>query len=409
MSDAQKSSAKFDVGGVLLDRPFQIRRLGHFGIFTNRMEEAKRFYLDLLGFQIADPVDLAPRAKTPGQLDGMGDTNVYFTRYGTDHHSFVLFPRAVFESVGVKYPPRVTVNQITWQVSSLKEVVDANAWLNDNKIQTHRSGRDTPGSNWHSYMRDPDGNTNELYYGIEQIGWDGHSKPPAMYERGFSQTPPLPQIAEYQEVDDFTARGVAMGSGYRHRETLPFDYEVGGIKMPRPFKITGIGPVRLFVSDMGKSLDFYTRYLGFNVTEEVVWRGHRCVFLRAATEHHSVALYPDAVREALDIPHRSFLMSFGLRVNDYRQLRDAVGFLRNKSVQIRYLPPELLPGMDYTAFALDPDGHLIQLYSYMEQVGWDGQPRPAAQRRRVDNTAWPDAIAPLPDSFGGEPFLGPWA
>lgn len=399
---------KFDVGGVLLDRPFRIRRLGHFGIFTNQMEAAKRFYFDLLGFEIADPVDLAPRAKTPGQLEGMGDTNVYFTRHGTDHHSFVLFPRNVFESVGAKYPPRVTINQITWQVGSLQEVVEANSWLNDNQIRTHRSGRDTPGSNWHSYMRDPDGNTNELYYGIEQVGWDGRSKPQEMYERGFQQTPPLPQISEYEEVETFSKRGVDMGSGYRHLESLPFDYRVGGIMLPRPFKVTAIGPVRLFVSDMAKSLDFYTTYLGFTITEEVVWRGHRCVFLRHGVEHHSLALYPDVVRNELKISHQSFLMSFGLRVNDYRQLRDAVGFLKTKSVQIRYLPPELFPGMDYTAFAVDPDGHLIQLYSYMEQIGWDGRPRPANQRRLVDDTAWPDAIEPLSDYFQGEQFLGPW-
>ena len=32
-----------------------------------------------------------------------------------------------------------------------------------------------------------------------------------------------------------------------------------------------------------------------------------------------------------------------------------------------------------------PDGHCIQLYYYMEQVGWDGRPRPAALRRHVQD------------------------
>ena len=48
------------------------------------------------------------------------------------------------------------------------------------------SGRDMPGSNWHTYLLDPDGHSNELYYGIEQIGWDGYSKPQSMYDRGFN-------------------------------------------------------------------------------------------------------------------------------------------------------------------------------------------------------------------------------
>lgn len=403
------NKAQFNVGGALLDRPFKVRRLGHFGVFSNHMEEAKRFYFDCLGFQIADPVDLAPRAKTVDQLAGLGDTRIYFARHGTDHHSFVLFPRAVFESVGTRVPPRVTVNQITWQVGSLQEVVDANDWLNGHNIPTHRSGRDTPGSNWHCYMRDPDGNTNEIYYGIEQIGWNGRSKPAAMYSRGFSQTPPLPQIAERQEIDAFTTQGVDLAAGYRPREDLPYTYEVGGIMMPRPFKVTAIGPIRLFVSNLEASLRFYTQSLGFVVTEETTWKGSRCVFLRSGAEHHSLALYPEEVRRHLGIAHDSYLFSFGIRVNDYSQLRGAIAFLKEKGFEIRYMPAELLPGMDYTAFAVDPDGHLVQIYSYMEQIGWNGKSRPASERLRVDNDAWPETVSPPGDAFAGEPFLGPWA
>jgi catechol 2,3-dioxygenase-like lactoylglutathione lyase family enzyme len=404
-----EKNGKFDVGGVLLDRPFRIRRLGHFGYYSKKMEEARRFYAELLGFQISDPMDLGRRAKSPEQLAGLGDTNAYFMRYGTDHHAFVLFPHDVIEALRGKLPPRVTVNQITWQLGSLKEVVDANQWLAENEIAIYRAGRDTPGSNWHTYMRDPDANMNELYYGIEQVGWDGRSKPTAMYDRGFDKTPELPQIAEYQEVERAAERGVDVASGYRHRETLPFAHDVDGIMMPRPFKITGIGPVRLLTRDMAASLAFYRDRMGLRVTEEIAWHGHRCVFLRANTEHHSLALYPEAVGEALSLPHNSLCFSFGVRVNDYRQLRHAIDFLKENGVEIRYLPPELFPGMDYTAFAVDPDGHLIQLYASMEQIGWDGRPRPAAERRRIDNSAWPETLEPLADSYCGEPFLGPWA
>ncbi len=44
----------------------------------------------------------------------------------------------------------------------------------------------------------------------------------------------------------------------------------------------------------------------------------------------------------------------------------------------------------------------------MEQVGWDGRPRPADLRRRVDNANWPDTLEPMEDSYLGEAFLGPW-
>jgi len=43
----------------------------------------------------------------------------------------------------------------------------------------------------------------------------------------------------------------------------------------------------------------------------------------------------------------------------------------------------------------------------MEQVGWDGKPRPANLRPKVDNERWPDSVDGRADTFLGEPFLGP--
>jgi catechol 2,3-dioxygenase-like lactoylglutathione lyase family enzyme len=160
---------------------------------------------------------------------------------------------------------------------------------------------------------------------------------------------------------------------------------------------------------MEESLTFYRDRMGLTVTEEVTWNGHRCVFLRAGSEHHSMALYPEAIGPELGLTPQSLCFSFGVRLHSYRQLKDAIAFLRKENVTIRHLPPELFPGMEHTAFAVDPDGHLVQLYAYMEQIGWDGRPRPPEKRRKVDNANWPDTLEPLTDTFGGEVFLGPMA
>ena len=48
---------RFNVGGVLLARPFKIRRLGHFGFNATRMDESREFYGDLLGFKHSDVLD----------------------------------------------------------------------------------------------------------------------------------------------------------------------------------------------------------------------------------------------------------------------------------------------------------------------------------------------------------------
>src|SRR5690349_14949914 len=284
--------AKYNVGGVVLERPFKIRRLGHFGFNLTKMEEGIRFYTDLLGFRVSDVMDYSRRAKSPEQIAGLGDAHGYFTRYGGDHHAMVLFPKRVRDALGRAEKPGVTINQITWQVGSLAEVGGAIRWFQEKHIKIQRSGRDMPGSNWHTYLFDPDGHQNELYYGIEQIGWNGHSKPKAMYDRGFDEAPELPQVSEFEEVQQALKRGEDVLSGYRHTDDLPASYDVDGVLLPRPFKIVRLGPVELFVANIEAAEKFYRDTLGFTLTEEVDYHGHRCLYLRANTEHHSLALYP---------------------------------------------------------------------------------------------------------------------
>jgi catechol 2,3-dioxygenase-like lactoylglutathione lyase family enzyme len=402
-------SKQYNVGGVLLERPFKIRRLGHFGFNNANIEDSLKFYTELLGFRISDVLDFGARAENPEQLAGLGDPKGYFTHHGGDHHSFVLFNKRVREALDKtrRFAPGVTINQITWQVGSLQEVSEATPWLRDQGQTIQRTGRDMPGSNWHTYFYDPDGHTNEMYYGIEQIGWMGYSKPKPMYKRGFHERPELPQMAEEAEVEQALAEGLDLTSGYRYVDA-PGTYDVDGILLPRPFKVVRIGPLRLFATDVATSEAFYQDMMGFTKTEEVTWQGHRCVFLRCNTEHHSIALYPVALREALGLREDTLCMSFGLQLANYRQLRAAVAFLRERGCTIKELPPELFPGLGHSALVLDPDGHALQLYTYMEQIGWDGQPRPAHMRPAIKAGDWPDALPATSDIYGGEVYLGPW-
>jgi catechol 2,3-dioxygenase-like lactoylglutathione lyase family enzyme len=163
----------------------------------------------------------------------------------------------------------------------------------------------------------------------------------------------------------------------------------------------------LFVADLDRSERFYTELLGLTKTEEVDYRGHRCVFLRCGTDHHCVGLFPLALRRELGLNPATTLMSVGMQVATYKQLKDAIAFLRQTELRfIDSIPFELHPGIDYAAHAIMPDGHCIQLYHAMEQVGWDGRPRPAAQRRRV-GPDWPQAIDATPDTYADQVMQGP--
>ena len=403
----EKTNSRFNVGGVMLDRPFKIRRLGHFGIDVDDIEACRDFYCRLLGLKVADPIDFGIRL--PPEEQGKHGVGLgYFLRHGTDHHSFVIFPRRVRRILLKNSAPHLTINQITWQVGSLREVVDGGSWLKEQGFRIARAGRDNPGSNWHSYPIDPEGHTNEIYYGIEQIGWDGLSKPKGMHRKDYHASPPLPHRSEFAEIEEGFAAGVDVLTGHRFKEPLEEKYDVGGILLGRPFKINKVGPVRIFVEDVLGAIAFYRDTMGLRVTEEISFNGHKCAFLRANTEHHSLAIYPMALRAELGLSAHSTLFSFGFQLGDYAQLCSAVKFLQEQGVTIRKLPPELSPGIGYSAFAIDPDGHAIQLYHSMEQIGWDGRPRSPDQRMVVDNDAWPEAVEGAPDTFDGEVFMGPF-
>jgi len=406
----ETTTQTYDVGGVLLERPFKIRRLGHFGLNAIKMEECVRFYTEELGFRISDRNDFSKRAEHPEEIAAFGDPHGYFMRHGTDHHSFVIFNKRVREHLDKlrKFSPGVVMNQISWQVGSLSEVMNGSRWLTEEGMEIQRVGRDMPGSNWHTYFYDTEGHTNELYYGMEQIGWDGRSKPLSMHDRGFRQMPELPQIPEDEEVRSSAQRGDDLDSGSEFRDALPGkDYDVEGIMLPRPFKVIKCGPISLFMRDVDAATRFYTDQLGLRVSEETVWNGKRCVFLRANTEHHTIALYPIELRETLGLRPDSTTLAVSFQVGSYRQLCEAREFLAKRGARFVEIPAALHPGIDYAFHVLDPDGQAVQVYFSMEQIGWDGQARPAALRPNVVAGKWPATLSDQPDVYGGETLLGP--
>ena len=129
-------ATKYNVGGVLLDQPFKVRRLGHFGFNATKLDECLHFYTGLLGFRVSDPSPMG-----------------YFLRFGSDHHAFALFSRQVMEEraaaaggAGRRYRPDVTINQITWQTQSLSEPVRAVDFFAERGVEIQRTGRDGAGS-----------------------------------------------------------------------------------------------------------------------------------------------------------------------------------------------------------------------------------------------------------------------
>ncbi|MFT3664585.1 VOC family protein [Piscinibacter sp.] len=390
--------SEYDVGGVLLERPFKIDRLGHLGLYLEDLPGAQTFFGDVLGFRCTDVLGPAP---------GFPANRGYFYTHCTDHHSLALIGADVARSRDDRYARGITVNQLSFQVGTLDEMVHAYRLLKDRGRSIWRVGRDRPGSNYAVYFQDPDGHTVELFYGMEQIGWDGRSKPMDVFAHlGRTTEPELPQAAELDEVLAAQAKGADLGSGHRAKDMPDGTYVVGGIKLPRPFRIVRTGPIDLFVEDMDAAVRFYAETLGLRVSETTQCDGERCVFLRAGGEHHTIGLIPLSLRTGLSLSTHTTVASIGIQVGSYRQLLDAVSFLHARGCSEVDLPASLHPGIDYAAHFVGPEGHLVRLYYDMERIGWDGKPRPAELRPSV-RRPWPDVLSGVSDPYAQRCFMGP--
>ncbi len=74
-------------------------------------------------------------------------------------------------------------------------------------------------------------------------------------------------MSEYAEIRKALAAGASLEASVAAVAPLVETFDVAGVLLARPFKITKIGPVRLFVADVAAALAFYRDTLGLTLTE----------------------------------------------------------------------------------------------------------------------------------------------
>lgn len=143
-----------------------------------------------------------------------------------------------------------------------------------------------------------------------------------------------------------------------------------------PFNLNKIGHVVLMVSDLERATRFYVEVLGFRISDvypESMMPGGM-VFLRCNADHHGVALVGGAAgpSQGAELHHMAFEVS---SLDEVIRVRD---HLRRHKARIDF-EGRRRAGVQIAVEFRDPDGHRLEVYWGLDQIGSDGVVRPAPE------------------------------
>jgi catechol 2,3-dioxygenase-like lactoylglutathione lyase family enzyme len=161
-----------DVDGLRKARPptglpFRIGKIGHVVIRVSDMRRSVDFYTQVLGFQVSD---VYPETMMPGGM--------VFLRCNPDHHCLAL--------IGGGEASDTDLHHIAFEVPSIDDVFRARDHLRAHHAQIDFEGRRRAGCQVAVEFRDPDGHRLEIYWGVDQVGSDGHVRASNDWRQKFS-------------------------------------------------------------------------------------------------------------------------------------------------------------------------------------------------------------------------------
>lgn len=163
-----------------------------------------------------------------------------------------------------------------------------------------------------------------------------------------------------------------------------------------PFALKKLGHVVIKVTDLQRSLAFYAGVLGFKVSdilgEDRMPGG--MIFLRCNPDHHGIALVGGAPGPAdqRELHHIAFEAG---SLDDVFRARD---HLRDHGATLVF-EGRRGAGAQVAIEFLDPDGHNLEFYWGIDQIGADGVARPPQEWR--DAKSLEEAVANPPVARNG--------
>jgi catechol 2,3-dioxygenase-like lactoylglutathione lyase family enzyme len=170
--------------------------------------------------------------------------------------------------------------------------------------------------------------------------------------------------------------------------------EIEALRRPRgiPFAINKIGHVVLSVSDVGRSVKFYTEVLGCSISDvypDALVPG-KMAFLRFNGDHHGIGVI---AAKGADGKQGRELHHIALEILSLDELVLAREYFKKIGVPI-VREGRRRAGSQISVEIADPDGHSIELFWGMDQVGTEGVVRPSSEWKQ--NETLEEAIADVP-------------
>jgi catechol 2,3-dioxygenase len=144
-----------------MNPPFAVHKLGHVVVNVTDLERSKRFYTEVLGFKISD---IYPGNMMPGGM--------VFLRCNSDHHCLALIGGAAAADGQAR-----TLHHLAFELATLDEVFRARDHLKQHGAKIVYEGRRRAGCQVSVEFLDPDGHHLELFWGLDQVGYDGRARP----------------------------------------------------------------------------------------------------------------------------------------------------------------------------------------------------------------------------------------
>jgi catechol 2,3-dioxygenase-like lactoylglutathione lyase family enzyme len=117
--------------------------------------------------------------------------------------------------------------------------------------------------------------------------------------------------------------------------------------------ITSIGHVGLYCDDVERQLDFYTRVLGFQITDQRPQQGFYFLSAQPEQEHHMILLRPGGRGDGKVLQQLSF------HTGSLAEVREYTRRLRAEGARIA---ETITHGNAVSVYFYDPEGNRLEIY-----------------------------------------------